>query len=225
MTSNPGQFMFSTKQDCCDEHYSFDVGSCMEDSTAGISGDFYYPDWTSGDEGCKNDGNAPDYMVSNQATWLHTDKGDCCASFFDYKFRDCMGMGTTLSSAGSGKYFPDWAGDNKGCLQDMGSNRAPNYMHGSSTFLTDTLESCCDLHYSWNKNKCMGTSARDGSEKFYVLWKGGANNNDVCVKNCVEDAGTNCGGLADSWDILYVSQAECCSERVPHEYKECMKGL
>ena len=226
MTQNPGQYLFSTKVECCEEHYSWDIGSCMGGDASGASGGLYYPDWTSGDEECKNDGNAPDYMVNNQNTWLYTDKGDCCARYFNYKLGDCMG--TTTSSAGSDKYFPDWAGDNEGCLQDTGSTRAPDYMSGSATWLFDDLESCCSQHYSWNKNNCMGTSsstALTGSEQFYVLWKGGANNADVCVKDCAVGAGTNCGGFAESWDTKYDTQAKCCSERVSYAYKDCMKGV
>ena len=226
MTQNPGQYLFSTKVECCEEHYSWDIGSCMGGDASGASGGLYYPDWTSGDEECKNDGNAPDYMVNNQNTWLYTDKGDCCARYFNYKLGDCMG--TTTSSAGSDKYFPDWAGDNEGCLQDTGSTRAPDYMSGSTTWLFDDLESCCSQHYSWNKNNCMGTSsstALNGSEQFYVLWKGGANNADVCVKDCAVGAGTNCGGFAESWDTKYDTQAKCCSERVSYAYKDCMKGV
>jgi hypothetical protein len=228
MTQNPGQYLFSTKKDCCDEHYSWDLTSCMGGSSAtGASGSFYYPDWTSGDEECKNDGKAPDYMVSNQATWLYTDKDDCCARYFGWKLSDCMG--TTTSTSGSGKYFPDWAGDNEGCLQDTGSNTAPDYMQGSTTWLFDTLDSCCSQHYSWNKSKCMGTSTTSavltGSEKFYVLWQGGANNKDVCVKDCATGVGANCGGVAESWDQLYDTQAACCSARVSYDYKNCMKGV
>jgi len=228
MTQNPGQYLFSTKQDCCDEHYSWDLTSCMGGSSAtGASGSFYYPDWTSGDEECKNDGKAPDYMVSNQATWLYTDKDDCCARYFGWKLSDCMG--TTTSTSGSGKYFPDWAGDNEGCLQDTGSNTAPDYMQGSTTWLFDTLDSCCAQHYSWNKNNCLGVSASTGtltgSEKFYVLWKVGADNQDVCVKDCATGVGANCGGLAEDWDHLYDTQAACCSARVPYDYKGCMEGV
>ena len=227
MTQNPGQYLFSTKVECCEEHYSHDVSKCMGGGAAGASGGLYYPDWTSGDEECKNDGNAPDYMVKNEKLWLYTDKSACCARYFNYRLGDCMG--TTASTAGSGKYFPDWAGDNEGCLQDTGSNSAPDYMHGSSTWLFDTLESCCSQHYSWNKSNCMGTSASsgtlNGSEQFYVLWKGGANDSDVCVKDCAEGAGTNCGGLAKNWDVKYDTQAKCCSERVSYAYKDCMKGV
>ena len=219
MTYSPGTFLFSSKADCCKEHYDWDYEACVGESASG-SGVLYYPDWTSGDEECKNDGNAPDYMVGNDATWLFSDKSDCCAHFFYYKLNDCIG--TSTSSSGTGKYFPDWSGNNEACLQDTGSTRAPEYMQDSTTWLFDDLESCCDEHYSYAKSTCMGSSATAGSGKFYVAWRSGT---DVCVKDCVEDSGTNCGGLAEDWDTKYDSQEKCCSTAVWYDYRNCMKGV
>lgn len=161
MTYNPGMFLFNSKSDCCNEHYSWDYEACMGGSAAAGSGVLYYPDWTTGDNKCKNDGNAPDYMVKREAAWMFSDKGDCCANYFNYKFNDCVG--TSASTSGSGKYFPDWHGDNEACLQDTGSTRAPDYMQDSTTWLFDDLESCCDQHYSYAKSSCMGSSASSGT--------------------------------------------------------------
>ena len=69
----------------------------------------------------------------------------------------------SASTSGSGKYFPDWHGDNEACLQDTGSTRAPDYMQDSTTWLFDDLESCCDQHYSYAKSSCMGSSASSGT--------------------------------------------------------------
>lgn len=220
MTENAAWHLSNTKADCCNEHYSWDVAACMGGSASGASGGLYYPDWTSGDEECKNDGNAPEYMAIKEAMWMSSDKSDCCARYFSYKLNDCMGA--TSSTAGSGKYFPDWAGDNEACLQDTGSTRAPEYMHGSTTWLSDTLESCCNKHYEYAKSTCMGSSSSGGSEKFYVMWR---SSTDVCVKDCVEGSGANCGGLAKDWDVKYDSQENCCSSRVSYNFKECMEGV
>jgi hypothetical protein len=222
MTENPTQYMFKTKAECCDEHYSWNKATCMGGSSASLaSGTKYYADWTSGDETCKNDGKAPDYMVSNSATWLYTDKAACCSRFFGYKLADCMGT-SSASSTGTGKYFPDWSGDNEGCLKDTGSTRAPDYMAGSTTWLFTDLDSCCKQHYNWNLATCKGTSssgsASTASDEWYVVWSNPAK----CVKNCVAGTGTGCGGLAESWDTKYESQSKCCSTRVSYGYKACM---
>ena len=38
----------------------------------------FYPDWLSGDMTCKNDGEAPQYMVNNAAVWMFDDINTCC---------------------------------------------------------------------------------------------------------------------------------------------------
>jgi hypothetical protein len=224
MTENPTQYLFKTKAECCTEHYSWNQATCMGGASAAssASGNKYYADWTSGDETCKNDGKAPDYMVANSATWLYTDKAACCSRFFGYKLSDCMGTSAS-SGSGTGKYFPDWSGDNEGCVRDSGSTRAPDYMAGSTTWLFDTLDKCCEQHYNWNLATCKGTgsagsSASAGTDEWYVVW----GNPAVCKKNCKVGSGTGCGGLAESWDDKYPSQAKCCSTRVSYGYKDCM---
>ena len=86
-----------------------------------------------------------------------------------------------------------------------------------SMWMFDTLDECCDRHYKYNEAGCKGTST-SGTEEWYVVW----GNPAVCVKNCEEGTGTGCGGLAESWDIKYASQRECCSTRVSYGFKECM---
>jgi hypothetical protein len=44
------------------------------------SGKKYYPDWL-GDDTCKNDGGAPQYMVQNPSLWLTDTLAKCCKNF------------------------------------------------------------------------------------------------------------------------------------------------
>lgn len=220
MTDNPTHYFFNTKADCCDEHYSWNKVACMGGSSSSASGagsgTSWYADWTSGDETCKNDGNAPDYMVNNPTTWLYTTQESCCDRYFSYQKSDCMG--TSAAAAASGKFYPDWAGSNEGCLEDTASSPAPDYMAGSTTWLFDTLDACCEQHYSWAEASCKGSSATAGTDEWYVVWDSPAK----CVKNCATGSGTGCGGLAETWDTLYSSQQVCCNTRVSYAYKDCM---
>ena len=86
-----------------------------------------------------------------------------------------------------------------------------------SKWMIDTLDECCDRYYKYNEAGCKGTSA-SGTEEWYVVW----GNPAVCVKNCEEDTGTGCGGVAESWDIKYASQRECCSTGVSYGFRDCM---
>jgi hypothetical protein len=137
--------------------------------------------------------------------------------FFSYALKDCMG--TVASSAGTGKYFPDWEGENVGCRVDNGSTLAPEYMHNSGHWLYDTLDTCCEKHYGYNLSGCKGQSTVDytGSEKWYIEWSTGK-----CVQDCTTQSGTKCGGLADSWNLKYDTQEKCCAERSWWDKKECM---
>ena len=68
-------YLYSTKRECCDEHYSWNL-ECM-DGSVGNTGRKYYPDWT-GDDICKNDGEGPTHMTLNPSIWLHDTLSECC---------------------------------------------------------------------------------------------------------------------------------------------------
>ncbi|EED87376.1 predicted protein [Thalassiosira pseudonana CCMP1335] len=107
------------------------------------------------------------------------------------------------------QWFPDWAGENKGCVKNVGSNNAPSYMwYNPSMWMFDNLEDCCDTNYPWDLATCLGASAAAGSDKWFVDYS-----LNKCVKECVGDE--PCGGLVDgSWVDLFESQSECCSKKV-----------
>jgi hypothetical protein len=124
-----------------------------------------------------------------------------------------------ISSAATGKFYPDWAGDNEGCLEDTGSTRAPEYMaEAYGTWFFDTLDKCCEQHYSYNLSECTGSSSAGsnavGSGKWYVDWS---------TFQCVTDSA---GQLADEYGKanLHSTQSKCCETYVSWDYKNCMKG-
>ncbi|KAL3798284.1 hypothetical protein HJC23_000198 [Cyclotella cryptica] len=186
MTHNPALYLFLTKDACCKEHYSWNFGKCMGDGT-GTSGVKWYVNWLGQ---CLNDGKARDYMVNNPSIWLYDTQEECCNRFYSYAVPECMG--TVASTTGSGKFFPDWDGLNLGCIIDVGSTRAPQYMQNNPTLWMFVS---------------LGTSDSFGSEKWYMDWTV-----SKCVKDC--KTGTDCGGLATLWDTLYHSQSECCKEKL-----------
>jgi hypothetical protein len=215
MTQNPSNFIFSTKAECCAEHYSTSTTCLGTTSASAGSADKWYADWSSGTETCVNDGNAPDYMVDNESLWLYTNRDDCCARFFSYDLDNCKGISS--SSSGSGKYYPDWEGTNTGCLVDDTTHLAPSYMEGA-TYLFDTLNECCDAHYSWNADTCKGTTATV-TNKWYADWA-----DSTCYKDCATGgADPDCGGPAESWQAgqLYDTRATCCSTHFSWDYDHC----
>jgi hypothetical protein len=148
-------------------------------------------------------------MVKNAAAWLLEDQQACCAKFFNYDLNACLGV----SYLGSGKFYPDWAGDNEGCLQDSGTTLAPAYMAQFGTWFSETLDACCERHYKWNLPACK-VEGLVGTNKWYVDY-----DSSKCIQDCV---GSNCGGLANGWDIKFESKDECCEKRMWWDVDTCM---
>jgi hypothetical protein len=60
------------------------------------SGTQWYADWISTDDTCKNDGNAPSYMVKNAAAWLFASRQDCCKSLHMIYLSQCSTVSNSL---------------------------------------------------------------------------------------------------------------------------------
>ena len=177
----------------------------------------WYADWISGDEICKNDDKAPQYMKDDSNLWMFDNQDGCCNRFFSYKLSDCLG----ISDVSTNKYYPNWSKDDNGCKQDTVANPAPKYMKGSSVWLFDTLDACCDAHFAYDKANCKGESGTDaGTRMWYVDW-----DVEKCYMDCdISGNGPDCGGLAGSWikGDLFDSQEECCSTKVSYDFRACM---
>lgn len=203
------------------QYYDWNIAECMSTGEAGngltagyvSTAGKWYADWTSGDENCKNDNNAPQYMKVNADLWMYDNQDDCCNRFFLYSVSECLGR----SAVASNKYFPDWSSANDGCQQDTVDNPAPQYMQESSVWLFDTLDACCEAHFSYEEASCKGqsSSTSSGSAKWYVDWS-----EEKCYKDC--ETGTDCGGLAGYGDELFDSQKKCCSSKVSYDFRKCM---
>lgn len=116
-------------------------------------------------------------------------------------------MRSAATDPGSGKYYPDWEGDNQGCIIDANTTLAPEYMISNPTaWMFDTIDACCLKYYSWNRAACAGSSSDAGSKLWYMDWYAGK-----CVKDCVGASG--CGGLAAGWDSLFGTRSECCKAK------------
>lgn len=204
MIENPTTYMFSSKSDCCNEHYTWNLPECMGSSTSGRK---YYPDW-SGDDTCKADGDAPKYMLLNPTLWLYSTLSECCSENYSWKLNECLGS----SDAGSASlYYPDWSGDNDGCIND---GDAPEYMVlNPSLWLHTTLQSCCEKNYSYILSQCIGSSVT-GSDEWYMDYAA-----SKCVKDC--DGASPCGGLSNGWDEKYPTQDTCCNAKMWWDFKAC----
>ena len=87
-------------------------GSGFTEVSSSIVG-MWHADWISGDEICKNDDKAPQYIRDDSIFWMFDNQDGCCNRFLSYKLSDCLGISDVLSN----KYFPHRSKDDNGCKQ------------------------------------------------------------------------------------------------------------
>ena len=158
-------------------------------------------------------GQEPYYMLSNAQYFLFNTREECCKKFFDWNYYGCTGT----KPQSSGKFYPDWdwtktSSSPNTCLND---GKEPLYMLNSPTwYLSSTLEECCEKHFSWDIQNCMGTDAT-GTGKWYVKYDA-----ETCVQDCTTGASNpNCGGVVETWQGLFSSKADCCDETMWYNNK------
>ncbi len=212
MAVNPTEWLSSSMEACCKKFFSgylYDV--CMgryppdhDDCNFML----FYPDWDGSNKGCIDDGQEPYYMLSNHQYFLSNSREECCKKFYEWDFYTCTG---TLPVAAFGKYYPKWTTTSSTCLND---DEIPTYMlNDQGWYLSTTLRKCCERHFFWDINECMGTS-NVGSQKWYTDY--GAM---TCVKDC--EGASPCGGIGETWDEFFDDKEECCKEKMWYDVKNC----
>ena len=132
---------------------------------------------------------------------LHDSAEACCSS--EYVWIDVELCAARSTQTAIGKYWPDMI--NGKCVKD--SELPTNNL---SVPLFNSTTECCTSGIFWlSEEACAAASGINvtmvkGSNKFYVDWV-----NEHCVKDC--NGSAPCGGLAQTWDILYDSESDCCA--------------
>lgn len=107
-----------------------------------------FVDWNGENKGCVR-GSPPQYMKQNPSGYLFTTLEACCKEHYSWAVDSCK---TSTSTSSLSKFFPDWAGANKGCITGQ---KAPAYMYtNGGTYLFNTLAECCSAHYNWVITEC-----------------------------------------------------------------------
>lgn len=161
----------------------------------------WYPAWTTG-EYCSNDGEQPFYMKYNPGSWLYNSRDACCTRYYSYDYASCMGI-DSMAVIG---FYPAWDGTKK-CRNDA---EVPDYMRRNpSQWVYDDLESCCERYYSSEQAGCLTNSGGNPTDSASLEWYVD-HENEVCVQDCLEDSGGQCGGLVSPWKTLFESPSACC---------------
>jgi len=218
MRDNAMGLLYVQLVECCTQHYSWNFLVCT-DAPANLNSNLYYPDWE-GDDTCKNGGGQPDYMNNAPTLWMHDSLAACCKANYRHIYAECVGSDTTSGSSTlstlPGLWYPDWSQNSDNvCKND--NNEAEYMTNNPGMWMFSSQVECCREHYFWNYVPCAGAGATevDGSTStttatflYYMNYARG-----TCVQDCLGPTPATCGGLAESWDITYLTLRICCAER------------
>eukprot|EP00956_Cyclotella_meneghiniana_P006250 scaffold8160_cov38-Cyclotella_meneghiniana.AAC.2 len=137
------------------------------------------------------------------ATPKFATRQECCLGFYAWNFRECMG-----NNGPTNRYFPNWTreeGSSDVCLLDDGT-----YVVPEGTPQYETVQECCENHYSWNLDACNNVE-NEPSYKYFPNWDG---NGYVCFL----DDGTHV--VPDSAP-LFDDLTSCCDSQYSWNTAQC----
>jgi len=96
----------------------------------------FYPDWSSNERSCLNDGEQPHYMSINTADYMSSTLAACCTKWFTWDVDKCIG--SHPDDCTEHLYYPDWQGRSHKCVAD---GNEPAYMNTNShIYFFNTLQ-------------------------------------------------------------------------------------
>lgn len=239
MKQAPRGWLFTSAEDCCTSHYMWDVQECRKNS---LGSPKWYPNFDTGEGGCKNDGQEPLYM-RRYVDYLFDSQEECCMYYYEWNVDACMNPALApdpcdytymeiynedflladpdLDAAG---YYPDYEGDDQYCLND---GNAPEYMNASpKAWRHKTLSECCLANFQFVFRECMGYNNGDDGELAPLSpcaeplppasekWyvEYYSEADPVCVQDC--DGEFPCNGRTQSYKELYDTYSECCERHL-----------
>ncbi|EJK62224.1 hypothetical protein THAOC_17171 [Thalassiosira oceanica] len=214
-------------------------GAAAGQSTSGAAAStsaadsLYYPDWTKSNGGCKTGGGQPQYMTLASSTWMFATLDACCSRYYSWMLNECKG---TSGAAPSGLWYPgsyvsrlffqtinlvsdrssfaDWMGPDDTCKND---GNEPQYMDlNPGAWMHSSKQACCKANFGWMLNECLGSSA-GATSKWFIDW-----DDFKCKRDCAVGTGASCGGRAESWDELFDTRLECCSNKAAWNPTDCL---
>ena len=146
-------------------------------------------------------------MLGESITELYPSASACCSAQLSWMSNElCVSISTGVHT---NMFYADQTASV--CRKDcQAGNGLP--CGGSPTDLSltlyNSLELCCATKVPWEPfcvDKSNGNEPQ-GSQKYYVNWSYGK-----CALDCPVGSAAGCGGVANSWDPKYDTQAACCS--------------
>ena len=131
----------------------------------------FYPDFSPGATGCRNDGSEPTYMLANPSYYLSSTMDKCCKTYFGWNYNVCMG--NTPGICSRALWYPDWEGSSGGCISD---GNEPQYMTNNAVqYMFIQLFDCCSQHYGHSYRLCTFATATLNAGLYYPDFEGSEN--------------------------------------------------
>lgn len=170
----------------------------------------FYPDWSAGGEGCRNDGEEPSYMAANPNDYMSSTLASCCNTYFGWNYNVCMGL--LPGFCARALFYPDWEGSNTACVDD---GNEPSYMTANPVgYLFTHKVDCCERHYSYNYEECVGTSASAYSNLYYPDWE----KDHICKTGGTQPLYMN--NAPEIW--MFETINDCCAYNFNYKLDECL---
>jgi len=171
----------------------------------------YYADWSPSGNGCKNDGNQPNYMAANPTNYLYSTLDKCCTTHFGWNYLACMGQLDNVCARSL--WYPDWKGTDEGCLND---GEEPSYMTQNPVgYLFASKVDCCQQHYNWRYTECVGAKMGNNNGLYYPDFD---SQDHICRND--GDQPTYMDQSPDYW--MHKDLKECCTTNYSWNYEECI---
>ena len=146
MKDNESYYLFSSKQECCDEWFAFDPYCATSTSTK----EKFYPDQSTGLCAKKKEKEFESWERDR-----YDSLEECCsAKFSTYNYAECCsapGLGG-CSTTGVVKYLPDW---NTGSCNARSETSLPPW---EAIFAGDSASECCSTNFGFKLSQCCRDS-------------------------------------------------------------------
>ncbi|EJK73487.1 hypothetical protein THAOC_04881 [Thalassiosira oceanica] len=123
-------------------------------------------------------------LSADPSNYMSTTLAKCCSSYFSWNYDVCIGNLPGICARSL--FYPDWEGSNTGCVDD---GNEPSYMTANAVGYMFTHKSdCCQQHYNWNYEECLGISTTANSNLYYPDWE----QDHICKKGGGQPQGQQC---------------------------------
>jgi len=191
---------YMTKDACCKDKFSIDVGTCCESGQGECSSSnhlVYIPNWVK-QECTKRDKN---WLMEYEAEWISSTVEECCEKYFRYS-KNCG------ASENKHKYHPnyDLMECEKTTIQELDAYENESF---------DSLHDCCRKAFPNSITSCCHANDAGGCEESGILkWLPDWSNSYCYAKDST---------LIEDWEDVWTQDnvKQCCSRYFQLDSKYC----